>query len=154
MYLLLCTVALTGVTLSRFVRNDSDGGDARVARFHITADMTEFDDAFTVSVTPQSGETDYQLIVDNDSETAVRVTVLLESDGNLPLLFACTPKNGARQPMAEGADGTEYSFSDSLEADGQGAYTIHLGWQPGEEGYAYAGGVAALRLQVTAEQID
>lgn len=158
MYLLLCTVVMSGVTFSKYVATASGGDGGRVAKFNISADLTHFDDTFDVPMTPQSVPFTYTLDVTNDSETSVQITAFLEEDGNLPLGFTYKKisNDGTETSgdMAKSANESGYSFTDFLEPGVDGNYIIIISWTENSDEYSYANGVAALRLMVKAEQID
>lgn len=157
MYLLLCTVVMSGVTFSKYVVTASGGDGGRVAKFNISADLSEFDDKFEISMTPDS-KYEYTLDVKNGSETSVQITAFLEEDGNLPLGFTYKKiSNGGTEmsgDMAKSADESGYSFTDFLEPGKGGSYKIFISWTENSDEYSYANGVALLRLMVKAEQID
>lgn len=157
MYLLLCTVVMSGVTFSKYVATASGGDSGRVAKFNISADLSEFDDKFEISMTPDS-KYEYTLDVKNGSETSVRITAFLEEDGNLPLGFTYKKISNdgteTSDDMAKSANESGYSFTDFLEPGVGGSYKIIISWTENSDEYSYANGVAALRLMVKAEQID
>lgn len=148
---LISTWLLSGL-YARFTTSVTGEDSARVAKFKITADTTKFVDSFSKTLTPQSEPLSYQLTVDNASETAVKITAFLESEGNIPLIFTYSKDGGTEKNMTK-EDG-DVSFSDSLTPADNCIYEIRLKWDDTRAEYAYADGVAALRLRVTAEQID
>lgn len=152
-YVLLCAIALTGVTFSKYISIASGGDEARVAKFEITDLSESFSDAFTVTMNP-GVEKQYSLEIQNNSEVEVRLKTVMETDGNLPLVFFYSADGGVTKQVMTSSGPNSVSFDAALDMDKTGNYYIYLNWDQSQASYEFSNGVAALRLVLTVEQID
>lgn len=150
---LLCLAVGSGWLLkgvhARYITGALAGEQARAASFQVTADVSQFEQDFTVELKPGEKES-YEFTVSNNGETAVVVRSKLEMEGNLPLTFSCGPKDGDSREVGE----LEWEDSQPLECQDSREYQVNVSWDDGEKGYQYANGVAILRLTVVVRQAD
>lgn len=162
---LLCMVLVSVWMISGLLAKYTAGGtgsdEARVASFDVTADTKNFEVKFPVQQKPGESVT-CSFDITNFSETAVNIQAVLETEGNLPLQINYQKGNtnaGSWNLLTENIQDVQEgscSFSDAIAAGNQEkqTYQIQISWPADRKGYQYANGVEAVKLSVTASQID
>ena len=161
---LLCAVLVSvwmiSGLLARYTAGGTGSDEARVASFDVTADLQNFEAEFPVQMKPGDSVT-CSFDITNSSETAVNMQAVLETEGNLPLKIDYQKGNtGSLNSLADNIQDVQKGsckFSDAIEAGNKEkqTYQIKISW-PADNGksYQYANGVEAVKLTVTASQID
>lgn len=150
--LVLLTSGIVSGRYARYVTSATGSDSARVAKFTLTQSILyEGTDLKTSIPMPEikPGETvTISLLVDHDTEVAVRNTIKLESTySNLPLSFRVKEK------------GTEDTGSAPFAAVyGPGTFTVEyeaaITWNPGLDDTDYIGMVDLITITVISEQVD
>ena len=145
-YLLIATFLFTGVSFSKYATTASGSDEARVAAFDFLFDVKgpgTQDRVLAVDTYPGfAGE--YTIKVTDASEVAVKYKVTAENlTDNTPLTATLMDGNTAYDGhyLTAGEDGTR-------------ELTLTLNWDGNNNAAVYAGEVDAIRITVTAEQID
>lgn len=141
-YLLIATFLFTGVSFSKYATTASGSDEARVAAFDFEFVLTgsgNQSEVVAVDTYPGMDKT-YTVKVTDKSEVAMKYTVTAENlTENTPLKVTLN-NNGVSY-------GGEYlTGSDEL--------SLNLKWESRDNAAGYAGEVDAIRITVTAEQID
>lgn len=155
--LFICNLLLTRVTFAKYITTTSDADSARVAKFCVTADVKEFSETFTIELDPVSNADPFVLEVENDSETAVRLTAVIEIEGNLPLRVTCEKEQVGKNEKVDVVENSSFSsFTNVLDMHQKERYRIYVKWNEitDYEMYFYSNGVSAVSLTVSAEQVD
>ena len=141
-YLLIATFLFTGVSFSKYATTASGSDEARVAAFDFEFVLTgsgNQSEVVAVDTYPGFNGT-YTIKVTDKSEVAMKYTVTAENlTGNTPIAVALEHNSTAY--------GGEYLTE-------SGDLTLKLEWDSKDNAAAYAGEVDAIRITVTAEQID
>lgn len=156
---LLALVLLTVQMLSRYVNGGNGDGNARVAKFQVTSDLTKFQETFSVKLKPGESK-EYSFEIENKSETAVELLMKLEYGGNLPLQISykdstmteneqkkIVAENILTEPNSEWRD--HFNVGDRTKS-----YTLTISWPEDRNDMTYAGGVSTVELKIKAEQTD
>ena len=157
----LVSVGMMSGLLARYTVGGTGSDEARVASFDVTADLQNFETKFPVQLQPGDYVT-CSFDITNSSETAVNMQAVLETEGNLPLKIEYQKGNtdaGSWVSLAKNIQDVEEGsckFSDAMAAGNKEkqTYQIRVSWPEDRNGYQYANGVEAVKLSVTASQID
>jgi hypothetical protein len=148
---LLSAWALSGL-LARFVSSSEDGDAASVASFHITDDTSSVTQSITLKPGSNIGSVDddsqFQVVVTNDSEVAVNYTFSMKLTGNLPLTVATTETG-----LTKENDQLIWHATAPASASSS-TYTFYPVWPENDSDYRYSKGVESIQVTVTAEQED
>ncbi|MEE1037364.1 MAG: hypothetical protein U0L15_09630 [Oscillospiraceae bacterium] len=145
-YLLIATFLFTGVSFSKYATTASGSDEARVAAFDFEFTLTgagSLAEVLAVDTYPGMKAT-YTIQVTDASEVAVKYKVTAENlTDNTPLTATLMDGNTAYDGhyLTAGEDGTR-------------ELTLTLNWDGNNNAAVYAGEVDAIRITVTAEQID
>lgn len=145
-YLLIATFLFTGVSFSKYATTASGSDEARVAAFDFEFVLTgsgNQSEVVAVDTYPGMNKT-YTVKVTDKSEVAMKYKVTAENlTDNTPLTATLMDGNTAYDGhyLTAGEDGTR-------------ELTLTLNWDGNNNAASYAGEVDAIRITVTAEQID
>ena len=141
-YLLIATFLFTGVSFSKYATTASGSDEARVAAFDFEFVLTgsgNQSEVVAVDTYPGMDKT-YTVKVTDKSEVAMKYKVTAENlTDNTPIAVALEH------------NGTAYDNEYLTEG---GDLTLKLEWDSKDNAAVYAGEVDAIRITVTAEQID
>lgn len=141
-YLLIATFLFTGVSFSKYATTASGSDEARVAAFDFAFVLTgsgNQSEVVAVDTYPGMDKT-YTVKVTDKSEVAMKYKVTAENlTGNTPIAVALEHND------------TAYGGNYLTES---GDLTLKLTWDSKNNAASYAGEVDAIRITVTAEQID
>lgn len=156
---LLISVVLTsyfsGNMLARYRASSAGGDSARVAEFKVTAPGEYYMEGFDV----ESDGRDYQssqlfvaphnpvavLHVINESETAIRCTVKVETTGNLPLKFYISEGDATKT-----VDYVDISVGNNDPVD----INLRMEWPSSEDSYLYHREIDHVIVTLVCEQLD
>lgn len=143
--LVMVSAHLAGGMLARYTVSASGSDSARVAVFHVTDgnNTQQYLQGFTLTMDPATEDKlCASITVHNDSETAVRCTVEVQTTGNLPLEFYLK-KDGAV------VTGVDIPMGGSLEG-----LQLYAAWQDGQDSYEYHREVDHVTVILKFTQID
>lgn len=136
-YFTLVSVWMTSGLYAKYVSADSAEDSARVAKFEVTEDVTQFSKDLLIEISPGVLSQDIQIV--NNSEVAIDYTITLKNTtNNVPLTFTVDNKNEMTFSMAAGA--TETHSMEVVFAQ--------------ENAQEYAGMVDMITISIVAEQLD
>lgn len=141
-YLLIATFLFTGVSFSKYATTASGSDEARVAAFDFEFVLTGSGaESKVVAVDTYPGfDESYTIQVTDKSEVAMKYKVTAENlTDNTPIAVALE------------YNGTAYGGEYLTES---GDLSLKLTWDSKNNAASYAGEVDAIRITVTAEQID
>lgn len=146
-YLLIATFLFTGVSFSKYATTASGSDEARVAAFDFEFVLTGSGaESKVVAVDTYPGfDESYTIQVTDKSEVAMKYKVTAENlTDNTPLTAAIT------------LDGEAYDSATFFTTSEHGTRELELtlSWDGNNNAASYAGEVDAIRITVTAEQID
>lgn len=131
----ICTLLLTRATLSKYVSITSASDSAVAAKFNITADLSEFASSFNAFLTPdmrkENAQNCFVLSVNNNSETKVMLSAVVETEGNLPIGIICKKAVGEgyeQLSVYENQEDYTFRFTDEMDIGGNGQYEIYVIW--------------------------
>ncbi|XCP85916.1 hypothetical protein ABXS75_03690 [Roseburia hominis] len=164
MVLLCMVLVLTYITaglLAKYAAMGTGQDQARVASYDVTANMPAFETEIPVVLKPGESK-EYTFTITNSSEVAVQMQAALQTEGNLPLKIEHqkgTAESGNWQTLTgniQTESGTTCTWSDPLAAGDveEQTYRIRISWAENCSEYQYANGVEAVKLTITASQID
>lgn len=161
--LLLALVLLTVQMLSQYVTGGNGESSARVAKFHVTSDLKEFQQTFSVNIKP--GDTQqYTFQIENGSETALNLQMDVQCNGNLPVQISYSEDAVNQEEITDlqagiiidnALENSEGVWKGTLNSGSQvKKYTLIITWPTDRNGLTYAGGVSTVDLKIRAEQAD
>lgn len=158
----LFSIHLVSGLYARYYTRSSGTAHARVARFKITGSGTVFTETIETDATPGTTDTEYTIIIENDSEIKVEYTLTVtNTTGNLPLTFELNPKevSGTTAPAATTTKNEKgVSISKAVQEAGNHTdeYTLNIIWDNSdpEANLALMGMVDYITISVTVTQVD
>jgi len=149
-YLLIVTLAVTGITFSGYVTKSTGEDSARVARFVVTAESVE-QATFNFSDLIPGDTCKWEFDVEFDSEVAAQCKMLLTSTGNLPLEYTLTHNETTKNvTLSEPLD----IYQVAAGYKGTQTFILTVTWDENDNNIEYMGMADAVTLSITTEQID
>ncbi|MBQ7035663.1 MAG: hypothetical protein IJN34_08005 [Clostridia bacterium] len=143
--LTLFSLHFTGGLYAKYTAKGSGGDDARVARFNITEDRSNFSETLKIETTP--GKVEEKIIVTNSSEVAIAYTVTIKNrTQNIPYSFSVD--NSA--PSLDECSVTHYLEPNTSSAE----IPIVAEWENNETATNYIGMVDLIDITIHAQQVD
>ena len=134
---LLSSQMVIGIN-AKFLSSDSATDEARVASFKIEADVTDGGTNITAPIDMMPGSVqELTITVKSSSEVAVKVTINVETAGNLPLTIS-----------------EAVSTFDINAGGGTFKKTITISWDGSLNDAKYSGEIDIVRIFITTEQAD
>ncbi len=149
--LTLITTHLLSGLYARYSTSASGSDGARVASFQVTESGVQTATISLDDMHPGSGKT-YTFKVTNSSEVAVACLVSVTTTGNLPLTFSVAGPDGTAHDLKPGTPVAMAAISHGQTVEAQ--YTLTVTWPAGQNDAKYAGLLDAVKLFVTAQQVD
>ena len=148
--LLLCltlfSLHFSGGLYAKYITKGSGGDGARVARFEITEENTEFTTALAIETIPGEDVTK-QISVTNKSEVAVGYTITIKNrTKNIPFAFSV---DGSSPALGQ-CSVTRYLEPNSTRA----IIPIVAKWESNESAVDYMGMVDLIDITIEATQVD
>ena len=141
--LLLLSTTLISRSVANFVKSDTGGDSARVAKFAliqegITEQTLTFNDIY-----PSDDSFSKGFKIENDGEVALSYTLTATNTDNLPIDISINDQD--TQPFV---------FTGELAPGASDNYTIEIDWPSSENDYKYTGMVDYFKVTISAVQID
>lgn len=164
-YVLVVSILLTGISLSRFSKAVSGAGFAKVARVvfeyvpisaTLNGDPVSVEDGIDVSDAKPGDVLVYVFELRNYDGTYTNqvllkynISVLFDpAPGNLPLTYTVTPASSLYPPVG---DGWVYMGYDGETTH---SYTLTVNWDDTEVDPSYLNKQQTIQVEVSAEQVD
>lgn len=140
--LVLLSTTLISRSVANFVKSDTGGDSARVAKFSLTQ-AGVIENTLTFTGLHPRGEFSRDFLVKNDGEVALSYTLTATNTDNLPIDISINDQ-----------DAQPFVFTGELAPGASDEYTIEIDWPSSENDYKYTGMVDYFKVTISAVQID